>query len=87
MQVRNASHRFWFKIDFGSIHFSLFSFSKYLKLPSLDWFIESNSMPTDWINAFADRLGEKDKSAFRVMVIGLLVCFCIVIVQKIVEHI
>ena len=84
-QVRNDNARFWFRIDLGEISFSIFNITKRLKLPAIDFFTEGSF--TELVNAIADRLGEQDKAAFRILFVGLLACFCLFLFSKIIESI
>lgn len=84
-ELRGNNARFWLRVDFGEISFSIFNITKYLKLPKLDFFTEGSV--TELVNAIAERLGENDKAAFRILLIGLLACFCIILFGKIIETI
>ena len=84
-EVRSDNARFWFRIDFGEISFSIFNITKFIKLPKLDIFTEGSL--TELVNAIADKVGEKDVAAFRILIVGLLACFSILIFSKIIESI
>ena len=84
-ELRSDNARFWFRIDLGEISFSIFNITKFIKLPKIDIFTEGSL--TELINAIAERCGEKDVAAFRILIIGLLACFSILMFSKIIESI